>query len=55
MLRQLADDAKMLLPGVGFIAFIGNASESAYVSNAERTDVAKMIRNDLLPQWSERA
>lgn len=53
LLRQLANNAKAALPaGVGFIALIGDAEESAYVSSCERTCVAEMLRNDLLPQWS---
>lgn len=53
LLRQLANDAKAAFPaGVGFVILIGDALESAYVSNAERADVAKMIRNDLMPEWT---
>jgi hypothetical protein len=53
LLRQVANGAKDSLPaGVGFIILIGDALESAYVSSCERTDVAKMLRNDLLPEWT---
>lgn len=54
MVRQLAEDVKDALPGLGFIALLGDSASYAYVSNAERTTVAQMIRNDLLPEWSSR-
>jgi hypothetical protein len=54
MIRQLAEDVKDALPGLGFIALLGDSASYAYVSNAERTSVAKLIRNDLLPEWCSR-
>lgn len=53
LLKQLANDAKAALPaGTGYVVLIGDALESAYISNAERTSVAELLRKDLLPTWS---
>lgn len=55
-LRDLADAAKQeFQAGIGFVMVVGDALESAYVSNAERSDVAKIIRAELLPHWAEEA
>ncbi len=44
--------------GVGFSLFCGRGEVSQYVANGERSDVATMLRNDLLPrlgrpQWRD--
>jgi hypothetical protein len=52
VLPTLGAAAQRLLPaGVGYAIIVGDARASAYVSNADRADVAELFRNDLLPEW----
>jgi hypothetical protein len=37
--------------GIGFALLLGKGDAVMYGSNANREDVANMIRNDLLPRW----
>lgn len=53
ILRELAETAKReFQAGTGFVALVGDARASAYISNSERQDVANMLRTDLIPAWS---
>lgn len=52
ILRVAAEIAKREMPaGVGFSLLLGRGTTSVYISNGERSTVAELIRNDLLPQW----
>jgi hypothetical protein len=52
LLRVLAGLAKDILPaGIGYVIVIGDSAASAYVANADRDDVVRMLENEALPAW----
>jgi hypothetical protein len=60
LLQFAADGVKAWLPaGIGYALFCGFVDENSegrplgYVSNAERVDVAKMLRDELIPRWEQ--
>jgi hypothetical protein len=52
LLREMAGIAKETQPaGTGYAIIIGDTSGSAYVSNAVRDDMVRMLENELMPKW----
>lgn len=51
-LQQYGKEAASRVPaGVGFALLIGEDEESAYIATADRTDMLRMVGNELLPKW----
>jgi hypothetical protein len=54
VLYAARDVAAEAMPGLGFSVLLGRGTTSVYVANAERSTVAAMLRDDLLPVWRVR-
>ncbi len=62
LLQFAADGVRALLPdGTGYALFCGFVGEDGegrplgYASNADREDVVRMMRDDLLPRWEQQS